>query len=56
MVEDISLADILSRKDWENPAITNWHRLPMHVPMNYWTHTEDPALFKKKPSHSFVGW
>ncbi|MDN6900541.1 beta-galactosidase [Oenococcus sicerae] len=50
MVEDISLADILSRKDWENPAITNWHRLPMHVPMNYWTHTEDPALFKKSPA------
>ncbi|MDR2977282.1 MAG: DUF4981 domain-containing protein, partial [Streptococcaceae bacterium] len=31
----IKFADILARKDWENPVVTNWNRLPMHTGMNY---------------------
>ncbi len=31
----IKLSDILARKDWENPSISNWHRLAMHTPMAY---------------------
>ncbi|MDG4981426.1 beta-galactosidase [Lactococcus lactis] len=31
----IKFADILERKDWENPVVSNWNRLPMHVPMMF---------------------
>ncbi|OIM24870.1 beta-D-galactosidase [Oenococcus oeni] len=35
MTNKISFRDIINRKDWENPVITNWHRLPIHTEMNY---------------------
>ncbi|RZI49140.1 beta-galactosidase [Lactococcus kimchii] len=31
----IKLTDVLARKDWENPSISNWNRLPMHTPMDF---------------------
>jgi beta-galactosidase len=31
-----SLHSILIRRDWENPSVTQWHRLPAHAPMFSW--------------------
>ncbi|SFT42336.1 beta-galactosidase [Kosakonia arachidis] len=31
-----ALSSLISRRDWENPAITHWHRLPAHAPMRSW--------------------
>lgn len=31
----IRLNEVLNRKDWENPTVTNWNRLPMHTPMKF---------------------
>jgi beta-galactosidase len=31
-----SLHSILVRRDWENPGVTQWHRLPAHAPMFSW--------------------
>lgn len=31
----MNLKSILERKDWENPTLTNWNRLPMHTPMKF---------------------
>lgn len=31
----VKFTDILDRRDWENPVVTNWNRLPMHTPMNH---------------------
>ncbi|PKH20544.1 beta-galactosidase [Enterobacterales bacterium CwR94] len=31
-----SLASLLARRDWENPTVTHWHRLPAHAPFNSW--------------------
>ena len=28
-------SEVIARRDWENPVVTNWHRLPMHTPMSY---------------------
>jgi beta-galactosidase len=30
------LALQLARRDWENPGVTQWHRLAAHAPMNSW--------------------
>jgi len=30
------LNDLLARRDWENPVVTHWHRLPAHVPLHSW--------------------
>jgi len=32
----MSLSKILARRDWENPGVTQWHRLPAHAPFNSW--------------------
>jgi hypothetical protein len=31
-----ALSSLFSRRDWENPVITHWHRLPAHAPMSSW--------------------
>ncbi|VYT83719.1 beta-galactosidase [Metakosakonia massiliensis] len=31
-----ALNSILSRRDWENPVVTQWHRLPAHAPLHGW--------------------
>ncbi|MGY5958144.1 beta-galactosidase [Kosakonia sp. BK9b] len=31
-----AFGSLLSRRDWENPVITNWHRLPAHAPLQSW--------------------
>ncbi|GMA70648.1 hypothetical protein GCM10025879_18940 [Leuconostoc litchii] len=30
-----TIKEILSRRDWENPIVTNFHRLPLHTEMTY---------------------
>ena len=30
-----TLQTILARRDWENPVVTQWHRLPSHTEMTY---------------------
>ncbi len=32
----MGLAQILARRDWENPGLSNWHRLPAHTPCSSW--------------------
>lgn len=32
----LSLAQILARRDWENPATIEFNRLPSHTQLNYW--------------------
>ena len=32
----LTLSALLSRRDWENPQLTQWHRLPAHAPFNSW--------------------
>ena len=31
-----TLNTLLARRDWENPVVTHWNRLPMHVPLRSW--------------------
>lgn len=44
-----ALSSLFSRRDWENPVITHWHRLPAHAPLSSWRdlgealHDEQPA-------------
>lgn len=30
------LSTLLARRDWENPGVTQWNRLPAHVPLSGW--------------------
>ncbi len=39
-----SLATVLSREDWQNPAVTHWHRLPAHPPFNSWPDEQSARL------------
>ena len=32
----LTLSTLLARRDWENPGITQWNRLPAHVPLSGW--------------------
>ncbi|MFH7828663.1 beta-galactosidase [Kluyvera chengduensis] len=32
----LTLSALLSRRDWENPQLTQWHRLAAHAPFNSW--------------------
>lgn len=36
----LSLPQILSRRDWENPQITQYHRLEAHPPFHSWRDVE----------------
>ena len=31
-----ALSTLISRRDWENPVVTQWQRLPAHAPLNSW--------------------
>ncbi|VDZ87802.1 beta-D-galactosidase [Lelliottia amnigena] len=45
----MSLSKILARRDWENPGVTQWHRLPAHAPFNSW---RDEALARADENSS----
>lgn len=32
----MGLADVLARRDWQNPALSSWQRLPCHTPFSSW--------------------
>lgn len=36
-----TLASLLARRDWENPGVTQWHRLPAHAPLFSWRHEKE---------------
>ncbi|VEI68955.1 Beta-galactosidase [Serratia fonticola] len=36
-----SLSAVLSRRDWENPACTQYRRLPAHPPFQSWRNEQD---------------
>lgn len=38
--QHLSLAQILARRDWENPATIEFNRLPSHTPLNNWQEHE----------------
>lgn len=48
-----SLKSILARRDWENPGVTQWHRLPAHAPFHSWR-DENQARDEEDPSHKKV--
>ena len=35
-----SLRQLLARRDWENPGVTQWHRLAAHAPFHSWRDEE----------------
>ena len=32
----MGLAEVLARRDWQNPALSSWQRLPSHTPCASW--------------------
>ncbi|MDK9366390.1 beta-galactosidase [Lelliottia wanjuensis] len=48
-----SLKSVLARRDWENPGVTQWHRLPAHAPFHSWR-DENQAREEEDPSHKKV--
>lgn len=46
----MSLTQCLSRRDWENPAVTSLHRLAIHTPQVSWRNLEDAQF--DRPSAS----
>lgn len=36
MKSHLTLQALVARRDWENPLVTSWHRLPAHAPFNSW--------------------
>ena len=45
-----AFSDILSRRDWENPVVTSWHRLDAHPPFASWR--DEAAARDDSPSMS----
>ena len=45
-----SLHSVLARRDWENPGVTQWHRLDAHAPFHSWR-DEMQARDEQPPSH-----
>ncbi|MGO3907929.1 beta-galactosidase [Huaxiibacter chinensis] len=48
-----TLNALLARRDWENPVVTQWNRLPAHAPFHSWrdeTQARDEALAACKRS------
>ncbi|ASV54376.1 Beta-galactosidase [Lelliottia jeotgali] len=45
-----SLKSVLARRDWENPGVTQWHRLPAHAPFRSWR-DEVQARDEENPSY-----
>lgn len=45
-----SLKSVLARRDWENPGVTQWHRLPAHAPFHSWR-DETQAREEQDPTH-----
>ena len=45
-----ALNTLLARRDWENPVVTHWNRLPMHVPLRSWRDAAAAAQDGGSPS------
>jgi beta-galactosidase len=46
-----TLASLLSRRDWENLVVTQWHRLAAHAPMRSWRDETAARDEAESPSH-----
>ncbi|WLI78824.1 beta-galactosidase [Kosakonia sp. H02] len=46
-----ALGSLLSRRDWENPVLTHWHRLAAHAPMRSWR--DETSARDDAPSPSY---
>ena len=44
----LTLSAILARRDWENPGVTQWNRLPAHAPLSGWP--EENSARDEQPS------
>lgn len=49
-----ALSTLIARRDWENPVVTQWHRLPAHAPMNSWRNASDAAREAASPSRRLL--
>lgn len=45
-----SLSTVLSREDWQNPAVTHYHRLAAHAPFHSWRDEESARNDTLSPS------
>ncbi|WP_312456869.1 beta-galactosidase [Pseudescherichia sp.] len=45
-----ALNTLLARRDWENPVVTHWNRLPMHVPLRSWRDAAAAAQDSRSPA------
>ncbi|MDF2778183.1 MAG: lacZ [Enterobacteriaceae bacterium] len=45
-----ALNTLLARRDWENPVVTHWNRLPMHVPLRSWRDADEARHDSGSPS------
>ncbi|MTD39695.1 beta-galactosidase [Erwinia sp. CPCC 100877] len=49
-IKDLSLAAVLARRDWENPAVTQLHQLDPHPPFASWRSEEEARCGRPSPS------
>nr|WP_318382544.1 beta-galactosidase [uncultured Enterobacter sp.] len=49
-----ALSTLISRRDWENPVVTQWHRLAAHAPMNSWRSAADAGAETASPSRRLL--
>jgi len=50
MTPSLSLADILARRDWENPVVTSLQRLDTHPPFASWRNEQEARDDRPSPS------
>ena len=46
----LTLSALLARRDWENPSLTQWHRLAAHAPFNSWRTPQQALCDDASPS------
>lgn len=49
-----ALHTVISRRDWENPVVTQWHRLPAHVPLRSWRDEQAAREGSASPAHRLL--
>ena len=47
----LTLSTLITRRDWENPGVTQWNRLPAHAPLSGW---RDEQAAREEGSSSSV--
>jgi len=49
-----ALSTLIARRDWENPVVTQWNRLPAHAPMNSWRTAQEACTEAASPSRRLL--